>query len=84
MAKIGNDHWEMRYFDKDTESVVHMPDRPLAPTLDDLPIPAYNLIDTTKYQGFGVNLLSMETSRGCSFGCNFCCVAKVYGTQLAT
>jgi radical SAM superfamily enzyme YgiQ (UPF0313 family) len=36
------------YFNRDTEEIIHMPDRPLAPTLDDLPYPAYDLIDLSK------------------------------------
>ena len=44
--------------------------------LDDLPLPAYDRVDTTAYQGFGV-----VTSRGCPYRCTFCSVAPVWQHQ---
>ncbi|MDD3345578.1 MAG: radical SAM protein, partial [Candidatus Omnitrophica bacterium] len=45
--------------------------------------PAYSLLDMKKYYlhpPFGVSfpVASMETSRGCPFGCRFCCLSKSY------
>ncbi|HMF31684.1 MAG TPA: radical SAM protein [Candidatus Lokiarchaeia archaeon] len=67
------------YYDKELEQVVHMPDRPLLPDLDMLPFPRFDLVSHYKYTSLGFDAGLIETSRGCSFGCNFCCVAKVYG-----
>ncbi len=67
------------YYDRDVKKLVHMPDRPIIPNLDQLPMPRYDLVDHYKYTSLGYEASILETSRGCSFGCNFCCVSKVYG-----
>ncbi len=67
------------YYDKAADKLIHRPDRELVGDLDELPIPRFDLSDYSKYKSLGFRAGLMETSRGCSFGCNFCCVAKVYG-----
>ncbi len=67
------------YYDRHAKKLVHMPDRPIIPDLDQLPLPRYDLVDHYKYVSLGYEASLLETSRGCSFGCNFCCVSKVYG-----
>ncbi len=56
-----------------------MPDRPLCDNLDMLPFPRFDLVSHYKYRSFGFDAGLLETSRGCNFGCSFCCVTKVYG-----
>lgn len=51
---------------------------PMFEDLDDLPFPAYDLVNISKYQSFGVNTITLETSRGCPFRCNFCSVRKFF------
>lgn len=51
--------------------------RPVMRALDDLPFPAWDLIDMNRYksihyQHHGYFSLNMVTSRGCTFGCNWC------------
>ncbi len=56
--------------------------RPFNENLDELPYPAYHLMDmeqylnpkTIEYRSFQKRALSMITSRGCPFNCSFCSV----------
>jgi anaerobic magnesium-protoporphyrin IX monomethyl ester cyclase len=63
--------------------VVLNPPRPFIDNLDELPYPAYDLVDMEHYlnppQGIGYRsfqnrAISMVTSRGCPFNCCFCAV----------
>ena len=58
------------------------PSRPLIANLDELPYPAYDLVDMEQYlnpqkigyRSFQNRAISMITSRGCPFNCCFCAV----------
>lgn len=53
--------------------------RPVVKSMDDIPFPDYNIIDITRYThilGRGDISLSLESSRGCPFGCNFCDIRR--------
>lgn len=57
--------------------IIHNPPRPLIKNLDDLPYPAYNLVDFDKYKtspdlDFGSRLMVVYGSRGCPYNCIFC------------
>ena len=66
---------------KDGEIVVNE-SRPLIENLDELPYPAYDLVDMEQYlnngkigyRSFKNRAISMITSRGCPFNCCFCAV----------
>ena len=66
---------------QDGNVVVNQP-RPFIENLDDLPYPAYHLVDMEQYlsnkkigyRSFQDRALSMITSRGCPFNCCFCAV----------
>ena len=61
-------------FKKDGE-IYHTPDRPFIKNLDELPYPAWHLVDIDKYtvnRSDGRRYLSMNTSRGCPYRCAFC------------
>lgn len=53
--------------------VIHAKDRPLL-NMNSLPVPAYHLIDISKYEYelLGGRLALLETSRGCPFSCSYC------------
>ncbi len=69
------------YRTKDKEIVVNQP-RPFLENLDELPYPAYHLVDMERYlspkkigyRSFQDRAISMITSRGCPFNCCFCSV----------
>ena len=68
----------LSYWDSNQNRVIHNSARPLIEDLDTLPFPRYDLIDIKKYGFFGLHYGALETSRGCSFGCDFCCVTQMY------
>lgn len=54
--------------------------RPLVEQLDDLPLPAWEIVNHDEYvenSPFGTMTL-IETSRGCAFGCTFCSPALLW------
>jgi anaerobic magnesium-protoporphyrin IX monomethyl ester cyclase len=57
--------------------------RPLLKELDELPLPAWDLVDVERYRAFwkarhGVFALNVVTTRGCPYKCNWC-AKPVYG-----
>ena len=63
------------YFRHDGE-VVQTGSRPVAPNLDEIPFPAWEMIDFRDYPGMYLKKQPIETSmlisRGCPFRCTFC------------
>lgn len=62
--------------------IVETPPRPLIEDLDDLPVPAYDLLPMQRY-GLGArnhpDLAAIEHGRGCRGQCNFCILWKHMG-----
>lgn len=61
------------------------PPRPLIADLDTLPLPAYDLVDMTRYGRGSRNhpdLVALEHSRGCIDSCGFCVLWKQMGESL--
>lgn len=55
--------------------IVINPPRPVVKRLDDLPLPAYDLVDASKYSNLTActdQIVNIMTSRGCPQGCVFC------------
>jgi radical SAM superfamily enzyme YgiQ (UPF0313 family) len=62
--------------------VVTTPPRQLAPDLDALPLPAYDLLPMERYGARSVNhprLAAIELSRGCFGSCDFCVLWRQMG-----
>jgi radical SAM superfamily enzyme YgiQ (UPF0313 family) len=49
--------------------------------LQGLPKPRRDLLPGTKYQGFTRIPIGVETSRGCPYDCEFCCIGQTLGQQ---
>ena len=65
--------------------VVTTPKRPVLRDLDQLPLPAWDLIDISAYKAIwersqGFFSLNMATTRGCPFKCNWC-AKPIYGNR---
>ena len=57
------------------------PPRPLIRNLDNLPIPAYDLLPMEKYVVEGVRYAAIMTSRGCPYNCVFCSSSLQFGKR---
>jgi radical SAM superfamily enzyme YgiQ (UPF0313 family) len=49
--------------------------------LKGLPKPRRDLLPGTKYQGYTRIPIGVETSRGCPYDCEFCCIGQTLGQQ---
>ena len=56
--------------------VSHTLKRPRIKDIDNIPFPAWEKIDLSRYAGYG-----MMTSRGCPYPCTFCSVAPVWNQE---
>jgi len=61
--------------------------RPFIKTLDDLPFPAWNLVDVQRYRRIwygrhGYYSMNIATTRGCPYHCNWC-AKPIYGQRYA-
>jgi anaerobic magnesium-protoporphyrin IX monomethyl ester cyclase len=62
--------------------------RPFIKTLDDLPFPAWDLVDVDRYRKIwygrhGYYSMNIATTRGCPYHCNWC-AKPIYGQRYAT
>jgi len=57
------------------DEIRHNPERPLIQDLDSLPFPDLSLIAGAER----INVLPIQTSRGCPYNCKFCSVVKMFG-----
>ncbi len=72
---------------KENNQIIRTTLRPLVENLDDLPIPAYDLMPMGKYSLFGYlwpQSATLEHSRGCIDRCNFCSLWTFWGKHTET
>ncbi len=65
-------------------SVFHADSRAFIPNLDDLPFPAWDLIDLDNYKlpFSGRRFLMVTTARGCPYDCIYCVAQSYYGRKV--
>ena len=68
-------------------AVIRTPPRPFVSDLDGLPLPAWDLVDVSRYRAawtraHGRFSWNVVTTRGCPFRCNWC-AKPLYGTRYA-
>lgn len=70
---------------RQNSKIIHNPDRGFISNLDELPFPAWHLIDHQDYRMpfKNVPFLLIATSRGCPYKCTFCADKSFYGTKLS-
>lgn len=72
----------LSWYDKDSDSIIHNPERPAISDIGSLPYPARHLVDIKGYscnlhgREYGTTILS---SRGCPFNCSYCVVPNTNG-----
>jgi len=64
---------------KKNGKIINNPDRQFLKNLDELRLPARNLVKDYNYKIFNMNCDAIETSRGCPQACKFCSTNVVYG-----
>ncbi len=62
----------------DRGEIVHNPGRPLVEDLDRLPFPNFSLIHGAER----INVVPIQTSRGCPHDCEFCSVVQMFGRKI--
>ena len=63
---------------RENGTIIHNPDRPIMENLNQLPYPENKLIPSSLYHYLWIRAWVIESSRGCPFNCNFCCVTKFH------
>ena len=68
-------------------TVVRTQGRPFIKALDDLPFPAWDLVDVERYRSIwrkrhGYYAMNLATTRGCPYSCNWC-AKPIYGQRYA-
>jgi anaerobic magnesium-protoporphyrin IX monomethyl ester cyclase len=62
-------------------TIIRNPDRPYVTNLDDLPFPAYDVLNLSRYFPQGKRIAPMITSRGCPYQCTFCSSSRITGKR---
>lgn len=66
---------------KRNKKTINNPRRELTKNVDEIPMPAYDLLPMEYYKADGVNFGTVVTSRGCPFNCIFCSSSLQFGKK---
>ena len=66
---------------REDKHVVETEPRPPIENLDELPLPARNLLPISRYRALGAPC-NLTTSRGCPYGCIFCSGRRMFGRKV--
>ncbi|MCK4242741.1 MAG: radical SAM protein [Dehalococcoidia bacterium] len=66
---------------REDKHVVETEPRPPIKDLDELPVPARNLLPLSRYRALGAPC-NLTTSRGCPYGCIFCSGRRMFGRKV--
>jgi anaerobic magnesium-protoporphyrin IX monomethyl ester cyclase len=66
-------------FRKKNGELARNEDRPFIENLDDLPFPAFHLMNIGSFKRVGKTLFPLITSRGCVYWCDFCTAVRMFG-----
>ena len=66
---------------KRNKKTINNPARELIKNVDEIPMPAYDLLPMEYYKADGVNFGTVVTSRGCPFNCIFCSSSLQFGKK---
>ncbi|MDX1797361.1 MAG: radical SAM protein, partial [Candidatus Lokiarchaeia archaeon] len=69
---------------RENGNVIHNPERDLVENLNQLPFPNNELVNNKPYHYIWVPAWVCESSRGCPFHCNFCCVTQFHKGKYRT
>lgn len=80
--------WKQNAVGSSSPDIIHNNRRPDIRTLDDLPFPAWDLVDIPRYRSIwrkrhGFYSMNMVTTRGCPFHCNWC-AKPIWGQRYNT
>jgi len=68
---------------KRNKKTINNPAREFIKNIDEIPMPAYDLLPMEYYKADGVNFGTVVTSRGCPFNCIFCSSSLQFGKKMA-
>lgn len=73
---------------KENNKVIKNPGRPVRRALDEIPMPAWDMVDVEPYRkiwktGKGFFSINIATTRGCPYKCNWC-AKPIYGNRYNT
>ena len=66
-------------FKKKDGEIARNEDRAFIDNLDDLPFPAFHLMNISSFKRVGKTLFPLITSRGCVYWCDFCTAVRMFG-----
>jgi radical SAM superfamily enzyme YgiQ (UPF0313 family) len=64
---------------RESSACVENQDESYIKDLDSIPFPDYGAFEMERYPAYNQHLMPLITSRGCPYGCNYCCIRLTMG-----